>query len=38
MTLELRNRVMHFGAELKAADKRKLVSVLNFMRNLDPRP
>jgi hypothetical protein len=35
---ELRNRVMHFGAELKAADKRKLVSVLNFMRNLDPRP
>jgi hypothetical protein len=34
----LRNRVMHFGAELKPEDKQKLISVLNFMRNLDARP
>jgi hypothetical protein len=34
----LRNRVMHFGAELKPSDKQKLKSVLSFMRNLDARP
>ena len=34
----VRNRVMHFGEELKPADKHKLVQCLNFMRTLDPRP
>ena len=34
----VRNRVMHFGEELKPADKLKLVQCLNFMRALDPFP
>jgi CBS domain-containing protein len=33
---EVRNRVMHFGEELKPDDKHKLRQCLNFMRALDP--
>jgi restriction system protein len=32
----IRNRVMHFGEELTADDKQKLVQCLNFIRALDP--
>lgn len=35
---KIRNRVMHFGVQLDEDDKRKLVSFLQFMRSLDPRP
>lgn len=35
---QVRNRVMHFGEELKQADKLKLIQLLNFMRALDPLP
>ena len=35
---QVRNRVMHFGEELKPADKIKLVQLLNFIRTLDPLP
>ena len=35
---KVRNRVMHFGEELKHADKHKLLQCLNFMRALDPLP
>lgn len=34
----VRNRVMHFGEELKQEDKDKLIHCLNFMRALDPLP
>jgi CBS-domain-containing membrane protein len=34
----VRNRVMHFGEDLKPPDKLKLVQCLNFMRALDPFP
>jgi hypothetical protein len=34
----VRNRVMHFGEELRQEDKDKLVHCLNFMRALDPLP
>ena len=34
----VRNRVMHFGEDLKPTDKLKLVQCLNFMRALDPFP
>ncbi len=35
---QVRNRVMHFGEELKQPDKLKLIQLLNFIRALDPLP
>ena len=35
---KVRNRVMHFGEELRQEDKDKLDHCLNFMRALDPLP
>jgi CBS domain-containing protein len=35
---KVRNRVMHFGEELKQEDKDKLDHCLNFVRALDPLP